>query len=896
MGHKEQDKRKINIREEVFKFILQNQGGLNTIKEKLLKIVSSRTKINNAIEELLQSKRIIIKGKNIAINPNIIQEGTFFSQSGRKSIVIDGESKRYELNKNDNYNNFHSGEKVQIAFCVYGNSISPVIIDKVVKDKEKNENINVNEELIFGRVMKSDHDNLIFIPNDRRRFKHNIQIINDKKLQSAFQDKICKLRIVSEESNNQCAYGFIEEIVGEAGNPVSEYDAIAQSHGAIMSWSDYKLQKEIANAPAEVNLEGYNLIKEGEKQTNKTEKDTIYDLRNLMFTTTDPATCKDMDDAIYSTFDKNGNLVVYTAVANVTKYINLKSEIGKNYIRGAFTTYAPNKAYNILPPQYSTNICSLNPNVDRLALVVKTTIDSKSGKPIKNEIMDSVIQSKEKYSYEVAQDIVDKNQNVSLEYLKDKIKREEPLTKEEQVIMNFYASKIIDKNFKSREMIQFDTKNEFNVKFNEDLSDIVDITLEKDIPYHKVIENFMITANEATAEYALKNHVPNIFRVHDEPNEDKLIQADEFFNYIGIPFDGDLSPMGIRHIVASVKGTAQEKIVNEFLVRMQSKAQYSISPNPKEGGFISQRAQKRIASEKKRKNTKEFEIELESLDKFISHFGLQSEHYSHTTSPIRRLPDYITHYNILAHINGKDLLDESFVNDIANWANIMQDQNDLAEREFNELNSAIYCEHHIGDVMKGRICSFRRPENSNSIEDINVIIENEEKGIKVSIPLSEILSRSGKSKNVCISKYGSAIINKDNQKPVLTLCSEITFKITNANRITREVYGTIDLNKELENYESENNSIEYYGVERKISKRQRLIQDDTYEKEERKRIQQRSEEKHVKGEKIKKDIRKYENLEPEDAYDENRKDNIAYRKAKNGEGRKQKYFYDDENE
>ena len=153
MGHKEQDKRKINIREEVFKFILKNQGDLNTIKEKLLKIVSSRTKINNAIEELLQSKRILIKGKNVAINPNVIQEGTFFSQSGKKSIVIAGQSKRYELNKNEDYSNLHNGEQVKVVFCSYGDSISPVILDKATKEKEKNGNTNLNDELIYGRVM-----------------------------------------------------------------------------------------------------------------------------------------------------------------------------------------------------------------------------------------------------------------------------------------------------------------------------------------------------------------------------------------------------------------------------------------------------------------------------------------------------------------------------------------------------------------------------------------------------------------------------------------------------------------------------------------------------------------------------------------------------------------------
>lgn len=876
MGHKDQDKRKELIREDVFKYIAQNAGNLDTIKERLLKIVSSRTKIKNAIDELVQSGRLVIKGKNIEVSQDVVLIGTFYSSSGRKSVVIDGQSQRYELNKKDDYLIYNNGQKVKVAFCKYNDQISPIIIGLAPSSEKDNLVKDDREELIYGRVMKSDHDNLIFIPNDRKRFRHNISIVNDKKSQSAFQDKICTLRLISEENKDQEAYGFIEEIVGEAGNPVSEYDAIAKSHGAIMSWSEKGVAKEIEKAPTEVNLDDYHLI--GEDENNSDAKESIVDLRQLLFTTTDPATCKDMDDAIYSTFDKNGNLVVYTAVANVSKYISLKSEIGKRYIQGAFTTYAPNKAYNILPPEYSTNICSLNPDVDRLALVIKTTVDPSSGKPLQSRIMDSVICSKEKYSYEKAQEIVDNNSEITLEYIKEKIKKGGNLTKDEQVVMNFYASKILGKGFKQRNMIEFNTKNEYDVKFNEDLSDIEDIVLEQDIPYHKVIENFMITANEATAEYALRNHIPNIYRVHDEPNEDKLAQASEFFQYLNIPYDGDLSPDGIKRILATVKDTPQEKIVNEFLVRMQSKATYSISPDPKESGFISQRAQKK-GKKKDSKIDKDFKDELDALERQISHFGLQSEHYSHTTSPIRRLPDYVTHYNILAHLSGKELLDERLVNDLASWANIMQDQNDLAEREFKELNSAIYCEHHIGDVMKGKICAFRKIENSLGDEDISVIIENEEKGIKVSIPLSEVLSSIGKSKaNVCISQFGSAIINRDSKRALLTLCSEIPFKIMSANRISREVIATTDLTKEKDDKSA---SVGEDQTSKSNTRRYRMAENTSYKKEEAKREDKREAEDRRKGQKLLSHPRyKSYQLEPEEACRADKANSIIYRNNK----------------
>ena len=119
---------------------------------------------------------------------------------------------------------------------------------------------------------------------------------------------------------------------------------------------------------------------------------------------------------------------------------------------------------------------------------------------------------------------------------------------------------------------------------------------------------------------------------------------------------------------------------------------------------------------------------VDSLDQEISHFGLQSEHYSHTTSPIRRITDYITHYNILAFMKGKEMLSEDYVRDICQWANQMQDENDAAEREFKEVDSAIYCEGHIDNVMKGYVCGFKKLIDSKyaTIDDIVVLVENEE--------------------------------------------------------------------------------------------------------------------------------------------------------------------------
>ena len=807
MGSKREYKELLN-KEKVYKAVASNPGDLVTVQERLLKhrVVESRLKIRNAINSLVEEGRLVIKDKKIYPNPSEIKQGKFIRSGNSGYVVFSGDSHEYYVDRSD-MADARNNSLVNVSFYTKVTRQGEQKAIFVVGQAKQEESTAMKDagDVIYGRVMKIGHDDLVFIANDRRRARKPILIINDKKTLAKYENKICTMRLLSPEDGNTSASGVLLEIKGEAGNPISEYDAIAESHGAIMNYDYPKMQEEIAKIPNEVDLSKYSLCSEQDLGKTDFEKEPLVDLRDLAFTTTDPATCKDMDDAIYSTFDKDGNIVVYTAVANVSKYVDLNSEIGRRYLQSSFTIYAPNKAYNILPPELSTNICSLNPNVDRLAFVVKTIIDPKSGSPVSSTIMDAVIRSKEKYSYEKAQEIVDENKEITKTYLLKKITSGEQLTREEQVVMNKVASDFLWKGFKRRNMIEFDSDNEYDIKLSDDLSDIVDITKENHCPYHKVIEAFMLTANEATAEFTLKNNLPSIYRVHDLPNEDKVERAYEFFGYLNVPFDGDLSPMGIKNIIEMVKGTSKEKIVNNFLVRMQSKAKYCPTVNPADVRMVGKPSRSRRGKTGANQvagitfaheDTQSLEGQNSAI---ISHFGLQSLHYSHTTSPIRRSPDWFVHRVIRAYLKGEKLPDEGLIKEAVLMANQMQDEVDCAEHEIDDLNSAIYCSHMIGQKMKGQICSFRKLVDKGTIspDEVVVVVENEDKGIKVDLPLSEVLAYKGcSSKNIAISPSGSAIVNRQSGAPILILCQELTFKITNSNRITRQVSGSMDLTSE----------------------------------------------------------------------------------------------------
>ena len=811
MAHKKQQQENTKLKEDIYKFLTQNAGDRYAITEKLLdlKMASSRRKIESAIDQLISEGRLLEKGKNIECNHNYLKQARAFSKDGKIYVVFSGNKERYLVENPFDFK-IHNGAKVDVGsyLKVDKNRTIPTLFISEVEKKSDKIIVEEGSGLIYGRVMKTSGDELAFFANDNR-FAHPIIITNDKLEMSKFQDKICILKIETEEFGYNQASGKIVEVKGDAGNPISEYEAIAASHGAVMSWDDDAFKEEIENAPLKVDVSKYKLVSEDEYSLHKSEKDCIADLRALCFTTTDPVDCKDMDDAIFSTFDENGNLVIYTAVANVSKYINLNSNIGRQYLTGCFTTYSPNKAYNILPPQYSTNICSLNPNEDRLALVVKSVIDSKTGDKISDEIMDAIIESKGKYSYEKAQEICDKS-SLSTTDLYKKIMAGKDLTPDEQIIMNQKASKILSKNFDKRGSLQFESKDEYRVIFNEDMSDIEDIVPEDNCAYHKVIENFMVSANESTAKYALDNNIPNIFRVHNSPIESKTDRAIEFFGFLNIAFDGDLSVKGLRKVLALVKGTNKEKTVNRFLIRLQSKAKYSTSIDPE--------ANKDVLIGK-------LKYQGGLGEEGISHFGLQSTGYSHSTSPIRRVPDYLTHYNILAHIHGEKPYGINKLSNIVEWANDMETQNKQAEREFQRVNSAIYCEHHIGDVMHGTISSFKRGKDSlakDSIDGITVEIENEEKGIVVQVPLREVLASKDISIHNCaLSRYGSAIVDAVKGTPILRICEDIDFKILSANRVSGQIEATTDVTREmtLEDYQNLENIPSVKPISRKNQRR-----------------------------------------------------------------------------
>lgn len=830
------NKKAIKNREKVFKTILfAGEIDFTTLQIKADKEFGlSGTKVRTAVEELVKAGRIVQNGKKYSGAPTSTRIGTYFCSGNKSYVVFDGDSRQYEVTRKF-AEDATSGKKVVVGFSYReDNTPLPFIVGSASAAKSGATSAlsfmeTGDPSLVYGKVMKTSHDELVFIPYDTAKYKDNILILNEKKTLAQFQDKVCTLRIVPPHKNDTQPMGYIEKVHGDASNPFVEFDAIAQMHGAFRNFNTPEIKKFMDSQELTVDRNKYNFIDEnGKLIINNGSNDTLVLVDGVQITTIDPPDCKDMDDGICAShFDKNGNLVYYVAVANVTRYIPFgsemfmeylkesllqnkqphasRSEIFMEYLKGAFTLYLPNKAYNILPPLFSTNLSSLNPNEDKLAFVAKHTINPKTGEVIDTQFMDALIVSKEKFSYEKAQKIIDENPQITIDYIRNKWINGEELNITEQVLANYYAGEIINKQLDSRNRLNFNNDREYRFNFNKSMDRVESIVKVEDVATHKTISGPMIITNEATAKFAKENNIPIIYRVHDEPNESKLEKAFEFFGFLDIPFDGDLTVNGLNNILASVKGTEKEAQVNEFLVQLQSKAKYSVTTNPKDVEFVSDKGPKKggkgSQSGKKTKlpkaktqAVKDFLDQLETAE--ISHFGLQSEAYSHTTSPIRRVTDYFTIYNILAYQAGREMIPVEYLREVAMWANQRQDEIDEAERQGREVAYADYAQQHINEKMTGRIVSFKFMSEGkhNGIQDLMAVVENPDTGMRVHIPAIEIVGdKVNGNSNLQLSQYGSAIVNGENNKPVIIVCDTVTFKIAEANKATRMIYASTNM-------------------------------------------------------------------------------------------------------
>ncbi len=340
-------------------------------------------------------------------------------------------------------------------------------------------------------------------------------------------------------------------------------------------------------------------------------------LTHLPFCTIDPISAKDHDDAIY--FDEQNN-ILYVAIADVSAYIKEGSKLDKEAIKRAFSIYLPNKVLPMIPFSLSADLCSLKPDVKRLAYVMKMHLNTKTLEVIKSELLEAIIVSHHKYSYEDIDNKIDTNS------LDNSLNALYNLTLK-------LRKKRLNKGYDFR-------TNEYRLKLDND-EKLIDVVEEQGSPSHKLVEECMLLANIQSAR---KLDNIGIFRIHEEPDRKKLEQLLKSLEMLGIKSK-------LKEDIHSTIISIQQKAQNVDLIQEVDKL------------IIQSQQQARYSSE------------------ISSHFGLGFSHYSHFTSPIRRYSDLILHRILKTKTIPKDI--ETICENISNQErNITKLVWDLEKRKY----------------------------------------------------------------------------------------------------------------------------------------------------------------------------------------------------------------------
>ncbi|AKL94708.1 ribonuclease R [Clostridium aceticum] len=385
------------------------------------------------------------------------------------------------------------------------------------------------------------------------------------------------------------------------------------------------------------------------------------DLRDLQMVTIDGADAKDLDDAVSVEVLDNGNYRLGVHIADVAHYVREGSELDKEALKRATSVYLVDRVIPMLPKKLSNGICSLNPRVDRLTMSVLMEID-RDGKVVSHEIMESVININERMIYEDVSDILEHQDKALIEkyqHVVDDFKRMEDL------------SKILRERRESRGAIDFDF-DEAKVVLDPKGRPIDVKKYERRIA-NRVIEEFMLVCNETIAEHFYWLNSPFVYRVHEEPNVERLEEFNKFVHNFGYHLKGmanEIHPKMLQDLLNKIKGQKEETVISTLMLRSLKKARYT-SDN-------------------------------------LGHFGLAAKYYCHFTSPIRRYPDLAIHRIIKEHLQGKMTEDrhqklKAAAAYISEQSSLREAIADEAERETVDLKKAEYMAQRVGEVFEGII-------------------------------------------------------------------------------------------------------------------------------------------------------------------------------------------------
>ena len=490
-----------------------------------------------------------------------------------------------------------------------------------------------------------DSRNFGFVVAEDTRISQDI-FISKKDKNGAHDGDIVVVEITKWPEKRRSPEGIVVEVLGKKGDKGLDILTIIKKYGL----------------PEEFPAKVLNFADNIPDTIDEKEIKRRTDLRDLRMVTIDGEDAKDLDDAVSIERLDNGNYKLGVHIADVSHYVREKNPLDKEALKRGTSVYLIDRVIPMLPKKLSNGICSLNPRQDRLALSCIMTINNK-GKVLDYEIMESVIKTNERMTYtDVTKILKDHDEELMkrYDYLIDDFKAMEELC-------------IILRNKRLRRgAIDFEFE-EAKITLDEKGKPIDIRPYEREIA-NRMIEEFMLVCNETIAEHMYWTKLPFVYRIHENPDEERLEKFKEFIFNLGyyVKWNGEVRPMDLQKILDEFKGKKEEVVVSTLLLRSMMQARYS--------------------------------------PENVGHFGLAAEYYCHFTSPIRRYPDLQIHRIIKEHLNGK--IDDKRASKLTNLVDYASKQSSEteriaqdAEREVDDLKKAEYMLDRIGEEFTGIVSS-----------------------------------------------------------------------------------------------------------------------------------------------------------------------------------------------
>ncbi|MBQ4163564.1 MAG: ribonuclease R [Turicibacter sp.] len=488
-----------------------------------------------------------------------------------------------------------------------------------------------------------------YVKPDNSRY-HAVVAIPKNKSKGAVKDHKVRVRIVDYLENN-VVKAEVTEILGHKNDPGIDILSVVYKYDIVPEFSKEALQ-QAAEIPNEPDPESYK----GRR-----------DLRGETIVTIDGDDAKDLDDAVHVRMLDNGNYLLGVSIADVSYYVTEGSPLDREAFFRGTSVYLVDRVIPMIPHRLSNGICSLNPQVDRLTITCEMEI-SPEGDVVSHEIFPSIIKTTERMTYNhVNRILIDENPELCERY--------EALVPTFKLMYDL--SKILREKRHDRGSIDFDLEESKIVV--DEYGFPIDVVLREREIAERIIEDFMLAANETVAEHFHWMDVPFIYRVHEHPKPEKLERFYKLARALGYEIKGTkehVHPKALQMITEAVHGKPEHAAISTMMLRSLQKARYS--------------------------------------EESLGHFGLAAEFYTHFTSPIRRYPDLIVHRLIRRYLFDQDLSKETLDYYAATMPEIGEQTSKRerdaidAEREVEDMKKAEYMTQFIDEEFEGVISSVTK--------------------------------------------------------------------------------------------------------------------------------------------------------------------------------------------